>query len=112
VAACFIITFSASARLIMRSGPDEPFDLAGFVLLTGIYTAFAIAIIAMYMLEIRKTLRMLIDGLLALYSGARTRMHQMIPIISYDETGRLTDAFNVLQDRVARNYEEMDRQLN
>ncbi len=109
---CFVITFSAASRVIVRSNPDELFlRLVTFLLIAGVYAAFAIGIVSLYMVELRKELRMLIDGLHALSGGMKTTLHQKLTIISLDETGRLADAFNALQHWVERTYDEVDRQL-
>ncbi|GGG05639.1 PP2C family protein-serine/threonine phosphatase [Paenibacillus abyssi] len=107
---CFIITFAPAARFIDQSASGL-FRLGDFLLLAVIYSVFAIVIFSVYIIGLRKELRLLIDRLYALSRGMKTSLHQQVPITSLEETGRLTDALNALQYRMESAYEEVNQQL-
>ncbi|CAM4164367.1 serine/threonine-protein phosphatase [Paenibacillus alkaliterrae] len=107
---CFVITFAPASRVIVQSEPGH-IRLGDFILLSVIYAVFAIGMFALYISQLRKELSMLVNRLYALSRGMKTGLHQTVPILSGDETGRLTSALNMLQHRVASTYEDVERQL-
>lgn len=105
----FVITFSAASRILPKTG--RGWDTLSLLGLPAIYAAFSAGILAFYALELRKELRMLIDGLQKLAEGTKSSLHQTFPIISINETGRLAAAVNEVQTRIGQAYIEVERQL-
>lgn len=111
-AGCLAFTMAASIRFILSRGRQgEAFDWIGFSWYTGIYAGFGLAIFALHLLDLRRQLGSLIRSLHSLYRSSKAGMHRPVPLFSLDEGGQLADAFNALQRKVSRTYEEVEQQL-
>jgi phosphoserine phosphatase RsbU/P len=108
---CFVISYSAAYRY-MDSRMESSFSPAGFMLFAGVYSAFAIMIFTLTILDVRRELRLLIDGLheLGWVSRIGIGLQRSMAVITDDETGKLTMAFNWLQWRIERAYNDVERQ--
>ncbi len=109
-AVCFVFSFAPMLKLVGRSGPGP--DLAGRLLPLGlVYALFAACVFSVYVLSMRKELRMLLDRLRALAEGGTEPKKRTSPLLAPDEIGQLTDAMNSLQRRMESAYEDVNRQL-
>ncbi len=72
--------------------------------------SFAVVIFRSYTSDFRDELNLITAGIRSLATGQGSRLHQQIPIISLDETGQLTAAFNRLQERISGEYAELERE--
>lgn len=109
-ASCFIIALTPDLRTLIDDDPGQP-DMASYWILAGIYCVFAVGIFSLSIIELRQELRMLIDRMKGLSKRDNDHLHHTFPILSLDETGRLTAALNDLQHRVESAYEEINEQL-
>src|SRR5690606_30812774 len=83
----------------------ELFTLAGFTFV------LAIVLFAFEAAELRSSLRVLIAAIRAMLSGRNENLHDQLPVISRDEVGLLATAFNHLQERVSKQYKEVEQEL-
>lgn len=109
-AACFVFSFAPLLKLVGRSEPGAV--LAGKLLPLGLtYALFAAGVFTVYILGIRKELRLLLDRLRALAEGAAEANRRTAPLLAPDEIGQVTDAMNALQRRMESAYADVNRQL-
>lgn len=109
-ASCFFIALTPDLRVLLDDNPGHTIA-ASYWILAGIYCAFTFGIFSLFIIELRQELRMLINRLKGLSRGDSSYLHPTFPIISLDETGRLTAALNDLQHRVKSAYDEINEQL-
>ncbi|MHB8984148.1 MAG: HAMP domain-containing protein, partial [Carboxydocellales bacterium] len=81
------------------------FGIAGF------YFTFAVIIFRLPLLEFQRELQLLIAGMRSLLQGNRSNLHNKMPVLSQDEIGQLGLSFNALQERIAREYAEVEKEL-
>ncbi|WP_179215546.1 PP2C family protein-serine/threonine phosphatase [Paenibacillus sp. MY03] len=105
----FIITFSAAIRILPKA--EEGWSAMSILGLPALYAVFSTSILAFYALELRKELRLLIDGLRKLADGEKSSLHRTFPVLSVHEVGRLASAVNEIQTRIGQSYLEVERQL-
>ncbi|PRX72147.1 serine phosphatase RsbU (regulator of sigma subunit) [Cohnella sp. SGD-V74] len=113
-AACFVFSFAPLLKLVGRSEPGAV--LAGKLLPLGLtYALFAAGVFTVYILGIRKELRLLLDRLRALAEGGpeggAVENKITAPLLAPDEIGQVTDAMNALQRRMEAEYADVNRQL-
>ncbi|MEK0315463.1 PP2C family protein-serine/threonine phosphatase [Cohnella sp. 56] len=89
----------------------EPFRWAVLLALVGLEWLFAGAILVMLAAGFRRELQLLASGLRALLLGDRGAARPKMPVLASDEIGELAVAFNRLQERLHRDYEEMAGEL-
>ena len=111
VSAFAIASFSAFRYVLIGNVHQHEVDLA--VLFMVIFMNSAIGIVVLYLLisEYRSELKLMTEGIISLSSKDRREMHGKIELMSLDEMGQLTEAFNLLQERMRKEYEELDKEL-
>lgn len=116
LAVCFtslmLITILSPAMYVFRMlsegkviNPWLMLSIAGFALF------FGITIFLLLVWQFRDELQVFIRGMLSLLEGDRAWLHRRVPIISQDEIGRLGIAFNQLQEHIATEYENVQREM-
>lgn len=89
----------------------EPFRWSVLLALVGLEWLFAGAILVVLASGFRRELQLLASDLRALLLGDRGVSRPKMPVLATDEIGELAIAFNRLQERLHRDYEEMAREL-
>lgn len=112
MACTFAITFfSVLKYVLVGNWYGKPFEvgvLAGIIL---VYMLFSLGVMALLLVEYRTELRLMTEGFHRLAASRRLDMHGKLSVMSPDEVGQLTAAFNGLQERMLMEYEELDKEL-
>ncbi len=90
---------------------NEPIELPVLFWMTGLYFLFATLLFTVMIIQLRKELRTMVEGIGSLTKGDRNKLHSQIAIYHPDEMGQLADAFNELQDQISKEYDELDKEL-
>jgi|GEM_PF-1520317 len=101
-----ILQAAEAARLGGRQ--LEPAKLAAAA---GAYGAVGLLLFVLAAAEVRKDLLTMIHGIRRLVQGSGERLTESMPVLSRDEVGELAIAFNELHERIAAEYEELQREL-
>lgn len=94
---------------IVLETPIHLFVLSCIALVT---FAFGLLLFLLLTLEFRRELQLMIEGIISLVGGERTKLHGKMPVISRDEVGQLAVAFNELQDYIAKEYADLEYELH
>lgn len=109
---CFLIALLTLVRYVFeRLSAGSPLELHVLFGLAGFYFLFGLAVFSLLVFDFRRELVVLIHGMLSLTEGDREKLHQRMPLMSLDETGQLGEAFNLLQEHMTKEYEELDKQI-
>ncbi|TMV47216.1 HAMP domain-containing protein [Paenibacillus mesophilus] len=104
-----LVVFSVLRLLLQGSAAEIRF---GWLAATfAIYFMFSFAVYRLLTKQFTDELRELTEGIRVLLQGNRARLHETVPVLSDDEVGQLSAAFNELQTIVAAKYEAVDREL-
>ncbi|MDF2720259.1 MAG: hypothetical protein K0R28_7184 [Paenibacillus sp.] len=104
-----LVVFSVLRFLLRGNGAEIRF---GWLAVTfAIYSIFSFAVYRLLTKQFTDELRELTEGIRGLLQGKRARLHETVPVLSDDEVGQLSAAFNELQTIVAAKYEAVDREL-
>lgn len=72
---------------------------------------FGIVIFRIFIKEIRDDFNVLIEAMTSLLKGSRAQLKTKVPIVSDNEIGDLGLIFNKLQEKVSKEYDEIDSEL-
>jgi hypothetical protein len=97
---------------VLSASRLESWQLFGLLLFAGCaLSALVFAAITRRIVRHHRELRRITERLESLASAPRFGMLERLPSASRFETGELTDALNALQDRFAREYERLEKDL-
>lgn len=111
VSLIFISVLRPIKYILFRLLMDKPIEIHLLLLIAVTTTIFSLILYLLLVWQFRDETRFLIQGLLSLLDGDRSWLKRKIPIISTDEVGQLTIAFNTLQGHISRNYREVQQEL-
>lgn len=116
LAAAFVVLllvslFSILWYVIMADirGVPVAFSVIGPVILLDLI--FSVSIFVLLAIEFRRELQVLIGSIRSLLGGDRSKLYAKMPILSDDEVGQLAVTFNRLQDRLVREYDDLNKEL-
>jgi serine phosphatase RsbU (regulator of sigma subunit) len=89
----------------------EAIELHVLLSLTTFNALFAVTVFVLLAYEFRRELELMIRSIRALFKGNGERSYAKMPVLSNDEVGSLAVAFNRLQHRISREYEELEQDL-
>jgi len=109
VGCCFILASSGVEYLLLNE--DRPIDIWDIAATVGARFAFCTVVFYLLIVEMRGDARAVLASIKELARGGASATYRPIPVVSGDELGELTEAFNLLQRRMGKEAEEMRREL-
>lgn len=106
----FFVTGYVSIEYLMINQTGN-IDFNALLIIAGMRFGFGVVIFYILIVEMRGDLHTVLASIRGLLQGASSVMHKPIPVVSGDELGGLTEAFNILQRKMAQDYEEVQQEL-
>lgn len=106
-----VIIYSTLWYILDRTLGKKVVSVRFIVYLSLFDLGFGVAIFTFFIRELKYDFGLLIDAMLSLLNGSRHRLKDKLPILSNDEIGNLGLIFNRLQEKVSKEYDEIDEDL-
>lgn len=106
-----IMIYSILWYTLDRTLKAKPLSINFLAYLSLFDICFGIVIFSFFIREIRDDFSALIEAMTSLLKGSRAQLKAKVPIVSNNEIGNLGLIFNKLQEKVSKEYDEIDAEL-
>ena len=107
---CFFVVSTVGYEYLLGAS-QRPIAIGAVAAAAAIRLLFSMGVFYLLIAEMRRDVRTVRAEVKALERGGGASAHRPIPVLSGDELGELTEAFNRLQRHMGRAYEETRQEL-
>lgn len=106
-----IVIYSIQWYVLDGTLKAKPLSISFLAYLSLFDICFGIVIFSFFIREIKDDFSVLIEAMTSLLKGSRAQLKTKVPIISNNEIGNLGLIFNKLQEKLSKEYDEINAEL-